>query len=70
MQVPITSYEQVLTFGKHKGKTVDWIAENYPDYIVWLHENEVCKIDDDILEAAIMDDMNNNLPQEWFLERG
>ena len=29
----------VLTFGKHNGKTVQWVAENDPSYIIWIDEN-------------------------------
>lgn len=25
--------------GKHKGKTLDWVEENDPSYIVWVEEN-------------------------------
>ena len=68
MQKPIVNYEQVIEFGKHKGKTIDWIAENHPDYIVWLHENQVCVVDEKILDAAIADDMNNSPPEDFFWE--
>ena len=68
MQAPIKSYDGVLTFGKYKGKTVDWIAENEPGYIVWLQENDVCVVDDEIYDAAMMDDMNNSPPEECFWE--
>ena len=37
----ITSYDDVITFGKYKGKTIDWIAEHNPGYIVWLHDERV-----------------------------
>ena len=25
--------------GKHKGKTLDWVEDNDPSYIVWVEEN-------------------------------
>ena len=28
-----------ITFGKHNGKTIKELWENYPEYIVWLDEN-------------------------------
>ena len=66
----INDYDDIFTFGKYKGKTVDWVAEHNPGYIVWLHENKVAEIDEEILDAAIMDDINNNPPEEWFWEPG
>lgn len=26
-------------FGKHNGRTLDWVVENDPQYIVWVHDN-------------------------------
>ena len=66
MQAPIKTYEDVLTFGKYKGKSVDWIAENFPGYIVWLAEEKVCEVDDEIYDAAMMDDMNSSPPEDYF----
>ncbi len=31
--------EDIITFGKYKGKTFDEIADIDPDYILWLDEN-------------------------------
>ena len=62
----VTWYEDIITFGKYKGKTVDWIAANDPSYIIWLNDEQVVDFPAEIVEAAIMDDMNNNPPEEWF----
>ena len=62
----VTWYEDIITFGKYKGKTIDWIAENDPSYIIWLNDEQVVDFPAEIVEAAIMDDMNNNPPEEWF----
>ena len=62
----VTRYEDVITFGKYKGKTIEWIAENDPSYIVWLNDEQIVDFPDEIVDAAIMDDMNNNPPEEWF----
>lgn len=64
---PITDYDQIMTFGKYKGKKVNWVAEHNPGYIVWLHDENVCEIDAELLEAAIFDDAQNMPPEEWFL---
>jgi hypothetical protein len=65
-QPPIKNYDHVFTFGKHKGKTVNEVAEEEPSYIVWLVEENVCEVDEEIYEAAIMDDMNNSPPEDYF----
>lgn len=31
--------EDKLDFGKHKGKSIDWILDNEPTYIEWCIEN-------------------------------
>lgn len=31
--------EDIISFGKYKGKSFDEIAEIEPSYILWLHEN-------------------------------
>lgn len=30
--------EPTFSFGKYSGKTLGWVAENYPSYIVWVYE--------------------------------
>lgn len=62
----IKDYEDIMTFGKHKGKTVDWIAENEPSYIVWLVENEIIECDDEIYEDVQWADANSSPPEDWF----
>lgn len=62
----VKSYDDIITFGKFKGKTIDWIAKNDPSYIIWLNDEQVVDFPAEIIEAAIMDDMNNNPPEEWF----
>jgi len=31
--------ELIFRSGKHKGKTLSWVTENDPSYIVWIEEN-------------------------------
>lgn len=45
-----------LTFGKHKGKTVRWIIEHDPSYIIWLHENKVCEMPEEFVDEAVEND--------------
>lgn len=65
-QSPIKTYDQVLTFGKYKGKRVEEVAEENPSYIAWLVENDVCEVDEEIYDTAMMDDMNNTPPEEYL----
>jgi hypothetical protein len=54
-----------LTFGKHKGKTVRWIIEHDPSYIIWLHENKVCEIPDEFVDEAIDNEGNESLESDF-----
>ena len=31
--------KRIFTRGKHVGKTIEWVQENEPSYLVWLEEN-------------------------------
>jgi hypothetical protein len=44
--------ETVLTFGKHKGKTIRVVLENDPSYIVWMAEELDANFSQDVLIAA------------------
>lgn len=55
----VKDYNDVMTFGKHSGKTVDWIADNEPSYIVWLDDEGIVKFPDFILEDAIESEMES-----------
>ena len=44
-----------IQFGKHKGKKSEWVAENDPAYILWLHKN--CK--GMRIKGCIRDILNN-----------
>lgn len=30
----------ILPYGKHKGKTIEWLEENAPSYLFWIKENQ------------------------------
>ena len=42
----------VLTFGKHNGKTISYVVENDPSYILWLDENTDCIVSNTVYESA------------------
>lgn len=61
-------FDYVMTFGKHKGKTLLQILDESPSYIVWLAENDVVKIPDDLLTMACHDTMSpdfEDLHGDW-----
>ena len=48
--------EDIITFGKYKGKTFEEIADIDPDYILWLDENvKDVKLPKKWIEAVEMD---------------
>ncbi len=57
--IPVT-LDTVLQFGKHKGWTIGECVECDPSYVIWLSEDGVMKIPDDILEQA-----QENQEAEW-----
>ena len=42
----------VLTFGKHNGKTVEWVCDNDPKYVLWLDENTDLIVSNTVYSAA------------------
>ena len=48
--------EFVLEFGKHKGKSLERIAEEDNAYILWLDREDVLVIDREFLKSCQMDD--------------
>ena len=53
---PFRSPEFVVEFGKHKGKSLNQIAEDDNAYILWLDRENVLSIEPDFLAACQMDD--------------
>jgi len=46
----------IVTFGKHKGKTLDEISDTDPSYICWLKDNvKTIKISKSLAEACERD---------------
>jgi hypothetical protein len=45
--------DQEFDFGKHKGKTIETVLEEFPSYILWVSENvNTVEIDIEILNKA------------------
>lgn len=55
----------ILTFGKFKGKSIKWIADNHPQYIVWVDENIKTKSIDQKIVADCRYTIDSNLPYEY-----
>lgn len=60
----VKSYDDVITFGKFRGKTFGWIAEIEPSYIEWLNNEEVVDMPEEMVQAAI-DDAEEDGRNEW-----
>jgi hypothetical protein len=48
----ITDGLDILTFGMYRGKTIDWVIENNPDYMLWLNEKGIAKFPKCLLDEA------------------
>lgn len=50
----ISSRDDELTFGKHKGKSIYWILEHEPGYILWLDDEKIVQFPVEIVNDADM----------------
>ena len=44
--------DYVLTFGKYKGKALWWVLMNDCGYLVWLVDNDVLSVSEDMYSEA------------------
>lgn len=52
--VAVKDLDYVLEFGKYGGKTVKWVLENNPSYLVWAHDTiSWFKVKKEIYEEAV-----------------
>lgn len=54
-----------LTFGRHKGKLLGDLLENDYEYIVWLSQKEILKIDPYIVKMAL--DKCEEDCDDWYI---
>ena len=59
---------QKMKFGKHKGETIQEILNSDPSYIIWMYENDVMELGDDIVEDAYCNDANASPPESFYWE--
>ena len=60
----------ILTFGKFKNKTIQWIFDNHPQYIVWLDENVKTISIDQYIVAQCIENCNDGCSEgdgyDWY----
>ena len=69
MFIDIETYtlDSIIKFGKHKGKTICFILNEDPSYLVWASENiKSFKLEQDILDEAI--DLAFDRKMEYYTE--
>jgi len=45
--------EAVISFGKHRGKSLKWLQENEPDYLEWMKDSDFSDETKSLIEDAI-----------------
>jgi DNA polymerase III subunit epsilon len=46
-------HQAFMAFGKHKGQSLKWVHENYPDYLVWLRDTDLPEETQRVIDAAL-----------------
>lgn len=64
MKQALFTLDDVLTFGKYRGKTVAEVIGLNPGYILWLHDEAGFVVDGDIVDAAYSADANDGPPED------
>jgi hypothetical protein len=62
----ITDPIDIINFGKYSGKTIEFIIQNNPYYIFWLDDNKIVSFSQNIIDSAIMEEINNSPPESFF----
>lgn len=56
IKITLKTREDVMTFGRYKGRTIEEMLEEAPDYLCWAHEN----IDWFVLEPGVLEEACEN----------
>jgi hypothetical protein len=48
----VVGSDYILMFGKHKGKALWWVLMNDCGYVVWLVDNDVLSVSEDMYSEA------------------
>jgi hypothetical protein len=59
----IKAKSDVLTFGVYKGWTVENMLELHPDYILWLANESVCKVNQEVYDLAAACEFDRRINQ-------
>lgn len=43
--------DKIMTFGMYKGKSLEWIYDNDPDYFLWLVGEEIINVPQWIIDS-------------------
>ena len=62
----IASRDDELTFGKHKGKSIYWILEHAPSYILWLNDEKIVQLPEEIVNEADMYSREEEDLDSWY----
>jgi hypothetical protein len=54
----------IITFGKYANKTINYIWENDPQYIIWLDEN----VNDISIDQFIVNDCRESETEEYYFD--
>lgn len=46
----VPTLETILTFGKHKGRSIGYIIDEHPSYMLWLLEEEIMELPQEIID--------------------
>jgi len=46
-------HQAFMAFGKHKGQSLKWVHENYPDYLIWLRDTDLPEETRRVIDAAL-----------------
>jgi len=49
MSIQYLELDSVFRFGVHKGKQVEDVIEDHPDYMRWIAEEDVCELDPEVV---------------------
>jgi len=45
--------QAVLSFGKHKGKSLQWLVEHERDYLIWMQNGDFSDETKTVIESAL-----------------
>jgi uncharacterized protein (DUF3820 family) len=65
-RMKVTTEDDIITFGKYKGKSFGFIIDIKPDYIIWLASEGIVEFDAGILDCAEIASAINMPPEEYF----